>query len=145
MPYDRFLNHLDKCKFADKKSYAKCRYNPYHVFHKETIANHEKSIIFFTQNAKTGRSTRPNPTMTAGELKTISKNPKSQLSPPQLPPSLRIALSQNTQPNPNPPKWPPCPNTTGKKPKTSTITTSWPTKADSDDRASNKPYSWVII
>lgn len=47
MPYDRFLNHLDKCKFADKKSYAKCRYNPYHVFHKETIANHEKSIIFF--------------------------------------------------------------------------------------------------
>jgi hypothetical protein len=40
MPYDRFLNHLDKCKFQDKKSYAKCKYNPYHVIHKDLISSH---------------------------------------------------------------------------------------------------------
>jgi|JI9StandDraft_2_1071091.scaffolds.fasta_scaffold1029481_2 hypothetical protein len=43
MPYDRFLNHLDKCKFPDKKSYLKCKYNPYHVIHKDCIASHESS------------------------------------------------------------------------------------------------------
>ena len=48
MPYDRFLNHLDKCKFADKKSYVKCRYNPYHVIHKSQIDDHEKSNKIIT-------------------------------------------------------------------------------------------------
>jgi hypothetical protein len=47
MPYDRFLNHLDKCKFPDKKSYLKCRYNPYHVIHKELMAAHENSKLYY--------------------------------------------------------------------------------------------------
>ena len=37
MPYDRFLNHLEKCKFKDKALYRKCKFNPYHVFHMDQI------------------------------------------------------------------------------------------------------------
>ena len=48
MPYDRFLNHLEKCKFPGKKDYSKCRYNPYHVIHKDFIDHHEKSNCLMT-------------------------------------------------------------------------------------------------
>ena len=33
MPYERFLNHLEKCQFPNKKQYRKCKFNPYHVLH----------------------------------------------------------------------------------------------------------------
>ena len=47
MPYERFLIHLDKCKFEDKKSYRKCKFNPYHVFHMQRISAHESSNKYF--------------------------------------------------------------------------------------------------
>jgi len=40
MPYERFLNHLDKCKNPNKQSFVKCRYNAYHVIHKDIISTH---------------------------------------------------------------------------------------------------------
>jgi len=100
MPYDRFLNHLDKCKFADKKSYTKCKYNSYHIIHKERVENHEKSKRSLIQIAKTDTSMQSLMTI-AGEL-TISlsnmKSLRSQLSQPPWPLPLQIAL---------PTRWPP--------------------------------------
>ena len=40
MPHDRFLNHLDKCKHPGKHNFTKCRFNPYHVVHKDIIDSH---------------------------------------------------------------------------------------------------------
>lgn len=41
MPYERFLNHIEKCSFPEKKSYRKCKFNPYHIHHMDLIASHE--------------------------------------------------------------------------------------------------------
>lgn len=38
--YDRFLNHIEKCKYPGKIHYRKCRFNPYHVIHKDEIDRH---------------------------------------------------------------------------------------------------------
>ena len=68
MPYERFLNHLEKCKFPKKKEYAKCKYNPYHVLHKAEIEQHQRSITSIMQTAPTAKSTRTNKRrMTTGE------------------------------------------------------------------------------
>jgi hypothetical protein len=74
MPYERFLSHLEKCQFPDKKSYSKCRFNPYHVYHMSALAEHEKSNYHLMQNVPTRRSTKITKTMMTGELKTFLKN-----------------------------------------------------------------------
>ena len=128
MPYDRFLNHLEKCKHPEKKSYIKCRYNPYHVFHKSAIDSHEKSTFFLFQSVRTDTSTKLSLTKTAGELKMRSRNPKSQLFRPL---SLQIALQSKQN-------WPPLQKqaTSPKNwwiwPKTSTTTIS-PANREPDD------------
>ena len=43
MPYERFLNHLEKCQFPQKHLYRKCKFNPYHVIHHSEIDRHQNS------------------------------------------------------------------------------------------------------
>lgn len=67
MPHERFLNHLEKCKFADKKSYLKCRFNPYHVIHRDLMDKHEGGNQLAMQSARIDSTTNRTPMMIAGE------------------------------------------------------------------------------
>lgn len=76
MPYERFLNHLEKCQYPDKKSFRKCKFNPYHVIHIAEINNHENSTNAYIQNALIRKNTKKK--MTIGEWKTSLPSKKSK-------------------------------------------------------------------